>query len=60
MCWPTKLPPFDSPSTPPSRKTRLFGSSRAPLLANTSIVPMPPSMSIQESGFVAPVAYESA
>ena len=55
MCWPMKVPPFESTSTLPSMYTRLFGSSRLPLLANTIIVPMPPSMSIQESALVAPV-----
>ncbi len=56
MCWPTKVPPLESASTPPSTYTRLFGSSRVPLLAYTNSVPMPPSMSIQESPLVAPVA----
>ena len=39
---------------------RLLGSSRAPLLANANTVPMPPSMSIQESSLVAPVRYDSS
>ena len=56
MCWPTKVPVFDSASIAPSTYTWPFGSSRVPLLAYTNSVPMPPSMSIQESLLVAPVA----
>ena len=55
-CCPTNVPVFDSASTPPSTYTRLSGSSRIPLLAYTNSVLMPPSMSIQESPRVAPVA----
>ena len=56
MCWPTKLPPLERASTPPSRKMRLLGSSRVPLLAYTNSVLIPPSMSIHASPLVAPVA----
>ena len=40
---------WTGPRRTPSRCSRLFASSRAPLLAYANTVPMPPSMSIHES-----------
>ena len=55
MCWPMKVPFFDSVSSGPSSSTWLSGSSRRPFDEKEKSVPAPPSMSIQPSLRVAPV-----
>ncbi len=49
MCWPMKCAALRNLLDVAVQVDVAFGSSRVPLLANTNIVPMPPSMSIQES-----------
>ena len=61
MMWmPENVPPFDNPSAAPSTTKRSLGNSRLPREANANSVPMPPSMSIRLSVFVAPVSPDSA
>nr|WP_256763817.1 hypothetical protein [Luteococcus japonicus] len=53
---PMKLPSRLSTSGAPSMITWALGSSRRPLEEKVNIVPMPPSMSLAWSRWVAPVA----